>query len=105
MFWDEKPKRKSGPTKTEWDAQKKMHRNSCVICHKTEKVVGKLEKAHIKARSRGGTQVVPMCRNHHYKYDHGMLSATELKRIGLTKDQVSKLKPKTPRRTRGWFDL
>ena len=105
MYWDETPKRKSGPSKAEWEAQKKIHGNRCVICGKTEKSVGKLVKAHIKARSRGGSQVMPMCPNHHYKYDHGLLTATELKKIGLTKDDVKKLKPKTPKKTSDWFDL
>ena len=105
MYWDEKPKRKPGPSKTEWEAQKKIHHNTCVICGKTEKVVGKLMKAHVKASSRGGSQVVPMCPNHHYKYDHGLLTVTELKKIRLTKSDVKKLKPKTPKKTRGLFDL
>jgi len=55
-------KRRQRISKAEWEAIKKLHGNKCVVCGRSEKSVGVLEKAHIKAHSKGGTQVVPMCR-------------------------------------------
>lgn len=83
--------------KLEWEAIKKSHGNRCVICRKTEKEVGILEKAHIKAASRGGSQVLPMCPTHHIMYDSGKLSAKQLKMIGLTKRTSARLSPKKKR--------
>ena len=80
-------------SKVEWAAIKTSHKNRCVICGKTEKQIGILEKAHIKARSRGGTQVLPMCPTHHKMYDQNKLSATQLKRIGLTPSKTNRLAP------------
>jgi predicted restriction endonuclease len=90
--------------KTEWEAIKASHKNRCVICGKTEKQVGILEQAHIRARSRGGSQVLPMCPTHHKMYDKGLLSATQLKKIGLTPKAVGKLKPTSKKKSRGAWD-
>jgi len=81
-------------TKKEWEVIKASHNNRCVICGKTEKEVGVLEKAHIRASSKGGSQVLPMCPTHHKMYDSDKLSATELKKIGLTKKTSARLSPK-----------
>jgi predicted restriction endonuclease len=90
-------------TKTEWAAIKASHKNKCVICGKTEKQVGVLEQAHIKARSRGGTQVLPMCPTHHKMYDQNKLSATQLKKIGQTPATAKRLTPPKKRRyTETW---
>ncbi len=82
--------------KLEWEVIKKAHNSRCVICRKTEREVGELQKAHIKAQSRGGgsSQVLPMCPTCHKKYDSDKLSATELKKIGLTKKTSARLSPK-----------
>ncbi len=80
--------------KLEWEVIKKAHNSRCVICRKTEKEVGVLEKAHIKAASKGGSQVLPMCPTHHKMYDTDKLSATDLKKIGLTKKTSARLSPK-----------
>ena len=81
-------------TEKEWKGIKASHNNRCVICGKTEKEVGVLEKAHIRASSKGGSQVLPMCPTHHKMYDSDKLSATQLKRIGLTKKASARLSPK-----------
>ncbi len=81
-------------TKKEWEVIKATHNNRCVICGETEKEVGVLEKAHIRASSKGGSQVLPMCPTHHKMYDSDKLSATQLKKIGLTKKTSARLSPK-----------
>lgn len=88
--------------KLEWESIKRVHGNKCVICGKTEKQVGILEKAHIKARSRGGSQVLPMCPTHHKMYDSNKLSATQLRKIGLTPKSSKKLTPTKKRSTSYW---
>ena len=67
--------------KAEWVAIKASHKNRCVICGKTEKAVGVLEQAHIRARGKGGTQVLPMCPICHTKKDRNLLTDTQLKKI------------------------
>ena len=84
-------------SKAEWATIKALHKNRCVIGGKTEKQVGILEQVHIKARSRGGTQVVPMCPTHHKMYDQNKLSAAQLKKLGQTPATAKRL---TPRKTR-----
>ena len=90
-------------TKKEWEVIKASHKNRCVICGKTEKQVGVLEKAHIRASSRGGSQVLPMCPTHHKMYDSDKLTATQLKKIGLTKKASTKLSPKKKKKESGWL--
>lgn len=92
IFDDDKPKRKS-IGKAEWETKKMMMGNKCVICGKSDKQAGGLDKAHIKAHSRGGTEVVPMCAICHRKYDKGLLTATQLKKIGLTPAEYKRLIP------------
>ena len=93
LWYDDKPKRKS-IGKAEWAAKKKMMGNKCVICGKSDKQVGGLDKAHIKAHSRGGSEVVPMCAICHKKYDNGLLSVTQLKKIGVTPTAYKRIIPK-----------
>jgi predicted restriction endonuclease len=88
--------------KVEWSAIKAIHNNKCIICGKTEKSVGILEQVHIKARSRGGTQVVPMCPTHHKMYDQNKLSAAQLKKLGQTPATAKRLTP--PKRRRVTYD-
>jgi len=106
LLWgDEKPKRKR-LGKLEWEAVKKLFGNKCRICGDSEKRVGVLKQAHIKAHSKGGSQVVPMCSNCHEKYDRGKLTATQLKRIGLASATYKKLIPskkKTSKSDAWWF--
>jgi len=89
-------------TKKEWEVIKASHKNRCVICDKTEKEVGVLEKAHIRASSRGGSQVLPMCPTHHKMYDSNKLSVTQLKKIGLTKKSSARLSPRKKRKRDPW---
>ncbi|WP_048094097.1 HNH endonuclease [Geoglobus ahangari] len=90
--------RKPKISKTEWEAIKKLHGNKCVVCGRSEKSVGVLEKAHIKARSRGGTQVIPMCPTCHRKYDAGKMTASELKKIGISPRNYGKVRPRKIRK-------
>lgn len=76
--------------KTEWDAIKKQHGNKCRVCGKTEKSLGALDKAHIKASSRGGSQVVPLCPNCHRRYDRILLNRRECGRLGIDYEKYVK---------------
>jgi hypothetical protein len=94
-LWGDEEKKKRRPiTKSEWEARKKQHNNSCLMCGHGEKQVGGLEKAHLKAHSRGGSEYVPLCANCHKKYDSGDCTQAELKKLGLTKEQYAKFMPK-----------
>lgn len=92
-FLEEKKKRKP-IGKTEWEVIKKSHNFKCVICGRTEKSVGGLEKAHIKPHSKGGSQVLPMCPTCHSKHDKGSLTATEWKKLYLTRKDYERSIPK-----------
>jgi len=50
-IWGEKEekKRRQYISKSEWEVKKKLFGNKCVICGKSEKSVGVLEKAHLKS--------------------------------------------------------
>jgi len=76
-------------TKAEWERKAKK---GCIICGCHEIKI--LEKAHLRAASRGGTQIEAMCPTHHTKYDKGLCSDTELKKIGITRTAYGKLIPK-----------
>lgn len=103
LFGEEKPKRPR-ISKLEWESIKKSHENKCVLCGKTEKAVGELQKAHIKATSKGGSQVLPMCPTCHKKFDKGLASAAQLKKLGLTRAQYSRMIPKPGSKKRETWD-
>ena len=82
-------------TKAEWERKAKK---GCIICgHKTV-----LQKAHLRASSKGGTQIEAMCPTHHTKYDKGLCSDTELKKIGITRATDGKWVPKKKKEARYW---
>jgi len=93
-------------TKLEWESILKRHGYKCMVCKITAKKVGKLEKAHLKARSKGGSQLLPMCPNCHQRFDMILLTTSECKRIGI--DYPDYVKGKyAPRKSRpkkddGW---
>jgi len=87
-------------TKIEWEAIKKRNNYCCIICGESEESVGTLEKAHLKAGSKGGSQILPMCPTHHKKFDSGKFTDKELKKIGLTRDQYPKVLPKKGKKPR-----
>lgn len=90
-------KKKTPVKKREYHSRKEVlaiHGNKCKICDKTEKQVGKLELAHYKAHSRGGKEVVPLCPTCHTRYDNGLLTIRELKKLNLTKEEYLKNLPK-----------
>jgi len=88
-----KPEKKKRPYVNKEEV-KKLHGNRCKICNKTESEVGRLEMAHFRAVSRGGTQIFPLCPNHHVKYDNGLLDNTELKKLNLTRKEYERYRPK-----------
>ena len=90
-------------TKKVWEIVKASYKNRCVICNKTEKVVGILEKAHIKAASKGGIEVLPMCPNCHAKYDANpcKLTDVQLKKIGMNRKDVVRLSPNNKKGKKG----
>ena len=100
--WEEQKKRTS-IGKTEWEAIKKRSGNKCLMCGRTEKSAGVLEKAHIKAHSKGGTQYFPLCPTCHRKLDTGKATATELKRLGISKEVYTRLRPKKAKKETGLF--
>ncbi|KPJ52398.1 MAG: hypothetical protein AMJ37_02970 [Dehalococcoidia bacterium DG_18] len=77
-------------TKAEWEAIKKRYGNKCILCGESEKRIGVLEKAHLTARSRGGTQIVPMCPNCHKRYDRKLLNKTDCKKLGIEYEKYVK---------------
>jgi len=93
-------------TKLEWGATLQRHGHKCSVCKITEKKVGKLEKAHLKARSKGGSQILPMCPNCHQRFDMILLTTTECKRIGVDYADYVKRKfaprKSKPRREEGY---
>ncbi len=58
----------------------------CLICGGTEKSVGVLLKAHIRAHSKGGTQYFPLCRSCYSKFDKQKAALAELKKLGIRKE-------------------
>lgn len=76
----------------------KIHGNRCKICGKSEKQAGELQMAHVKAHSRGGDEVIPLCPICHRKYDKGLLTNKELKKIGLSRKDYEKYRPKKRKR-------
>ena len=81
--------------KIEWQMIKQQYGNKCALCKRTEKQVGILEKAHMKAKSKSGSQYFPMCLTCHTKFDKGLLNLTEMKKLGIPdKKTYERLKPK-----------
>jgi len=73
---------------------KKAFGNRCRICGKSEKEVGELQMAHLKAHSKGGSVVIPLCPTCHRKYDKGLLTSKELRKLGLSRKEYMKYIPK-----------
>jgi len=101
-FGEEKNKRIS-IGKTEWEAIKKRSGNKCLMCGRTEKSAGVLEKAHIKAHSKGGTQYFPLCPTCHRKLDSGKATTTELNKLGISKAVYTRIKPKKTKQKKDSF--
>ena len=78
--------------KSGWDIIKDNFKNKCVICGKSEKKVGELEKVHIKEHSRIRYLVLPMCANHHKMYAKDQLSNKDLKKIEIIILSIEKSK-------------
>jgi hypothetical protein len=92
---EEPPKKtRQNISKTEWEVIKNTHGNKCILCGKTEKRCGGLEKAHIKAASKSGSTVLPMCPTCHKIFDKGLATDAHLKTLGLTRAQYNRIIPK-----------
>jgi len=82
-----------GISKLEWETTKRRFSFKCAMCGRTEKTVGILERGHIKARSKGGSQVIPLCPTCHKKYDSGKATDRELGKIGVNREDYDRLRP------------
>ena len=80
--------------KMEWESIKKLHKGKCAMCGKMESEVGCLEKAHLKAQSKGGQHIFPLCPTDHVKFDKGLCSDEELKAIGVESSKYIYYRPK-----------
>ena len=69
--------------KSGWDTIKDNFKNRCVICGKSEKKVGELERVHIKEHAKVRFLVLPMCANHRKMYINDQLTNKELKKIDI----------------------
>jgi len=94
-------------SQAQWKIIKAQWNNRCVLCGRTEKQVGILVQAHIKAFSRGGSdQRIPLCLNDHYRFDHRSLTLAELKKLGiLDRKTYLKLVPRKTKKKDWLFDL
>jgi hypothetical protein len=76
-------------SKHEWEILKSK---GCFVCGRSEKSAGVLHKSHIKAKSRGGKTVFPLCPNCHAKYDRG--DSKVLAKLGISPKTHKQLRPK-----------
>jgi hypothetical protein len=92
----DKPQKNKRTTisKSEWETLKHTLGNKCVLCGKSEKAVVELQKAHIRAASKSGTTVLPLCPICHRKFDKGKATDAELKKLKLTRAQYNRMIPK-----------
>ena len=51
--------------------------SECLVCGETRGV----QRAHIIPRRHGGVDCMPLCPNHHWNYDHGLLTQDEQKLV------------------------
>lgn len=82
-------------SKVEWESLKQRYGNKCILCGYPDKNGNTLEKAHLKAKSKGGTQYVPMCPNCHSIYDKGGATKDDLDKLGISREQYRKMIPKS----------
>jgi hypothetical protein len=78
----------------EWKNIKALYGNKCAICGEPDTDGKTLVKAHLLAKTKNGTQVIPMCRNCHARYDAGLLTDKELKKLGMSREDYMKMLPK-----------
>lgn len=57
--------------------RKERYFSDCLVCGESRGI----QRAHIVPRSAGGKHVMPLCPNHHWNYDHGLLTKEELKKV------------------------
>jgi len=81
-------------TKVEWESLKNRYKNKCAMCGASDTGGTLLEKAHLQARSKGGTQIIPLCPSCHAKYDKNLCNVAELKKIGVDPKDYNKVQPK-----------
>jgi hypothetical protein len=64
-----------------------------MVCGKTRAQAGRLERAHVLARSKGGKVTVLLCPKHHVEYDDGRLSKAQLAKIGVSRSRYGRFRP------------
>jgi hypothetical protein len=88
-----KPKRKP-LAKSEWESIKLRQKNKCLMCDVSERTCGGLVKAHVKAHSKGGTQIIALCSNCHKKMHRKLCKKTGLRKIGIPPEKYKYYLPK-----------
>ncbi len=78
----------------EWKNIKALYGNKCLICGEPDTDDKLLVKANLLAKTKKGTQVIPICRNCHARYDAGLLTDKDLKKIGMSREDYMKMLPK-----------
>lgn len=83
-----------------------LGKDRCMICGKKRAQVGRLEKAHILAKSKGGRVTVLLCPKHHVEYDKGKLGSSQLSKIGVKSSNYGRYRPKIAHRKKSSpFDI
>ena len=82
-----------GITDVEWIALKARYNNKCAACCNEKINSALLEKAHVLAKSKGGTQIIPLCPSCHKEYDKFLMPADKLKKIGVPPELYVKMLP------------
>jgi uncharacterized protein YlaI len=75
-------------------------KDRCYICGKRKSSIGVMDRAHIKAASKGGSVVVYLCPNCHNRYDAGKATDRDLKKLGITRSRYSRYIPKKNRKVK-----
>ena len=65
----------------------------CMVCGKTAKQVGKLERAHILAETKGGMVTALLCHKHHTEYDDGKLSEKQVTKLNISWTKYRRYRP------------
>jgi len=91
----------AGISEGQWETIKKHYDNKCALCSMGEKYLGGLDKAHwTRAKSKGGTQLIPLCPNCHRRFDKGLLTRGEQRKLGFeTEQDYKRAQPKKRTRT------
>jgi hypothetical protein len=73
-----------------WTVHLGKNDQTCLLCGKKRT----LQRAHIRAKSKGGGPTVSLCYDCHRRYDGGKATASDLRKLGITRGQYSQYRPK-----------